>query len=209
MLGTGPSAALAMLADQVRDGAAARPRGLERRARGGAGSRHAAAHLATERLSKTAADAVPQHTIIFTKPSSSIAGPFDDIPLWPGLDEAVDYEAELAVVIGRGGRFIPPEQAMAHVFGYTILNDVTARDLQRVHTQCRPCGNSLVQGQNWKVREWPLSELPSISGSLALRFPSYTDRFSLTKLPGGSYAGRIVAAGRLRPPSAAPGHQRG
>lgn len=83
----------------------------------------------------TAADAVPQHPIIFTKPSSSIAGPYDDIPLWPGLDAAVDYEAELAVVIGRGGRFIPPEQAMAHVFGYTILNDVTARDLQRVHKQ--------------------------------------------------------------------------
>ncbi len=83
----------------------------------------------------TAADAVPQHPIIFTKPSSSISGPYDDIPLWPGLDEAVDYEAELAIVIGRGGRFIPPEQAMAHVFGYTILNDVTARDLQRIHKQ--------------------------------------------------------------------------
>ena len=83
----------------------------------------------------TAADAVPQHPIIFTKPSSSLSGPYDDIPLWPGLDEAVDYEAELAVVIGKGGRFIPRGQAMAHVFGYTILNDVTARDLQRVHKQ--------------------------------------------------------------------------
>ena len=83
----------------------------------------------------TATDAVPQHPIIFTKPSSSISGPYDDIPLWPGLDEAVDYEAELAVVIGKGGRFIPRERAMAHVFGYTILNDVTARDLQRVHKQ--------------------------------------------------------------------------
>ncbi len=83
----------------------------------------------------TAADAVPQHPIIFTKPSSAISGPYDDIPLWPGLDEAVDYEAELAVVIGKGGRFIPRDQAMSHVFGYTILNDVTARDLQRVHKQ--------------------------------------------------------------------------
>lgn len=99
---------------------------------------HAHAHEFTRSgfdAGATAADAVPQHPIIFTKPSSSIAGPFDDIPLWPGLDEAVDYEAELAVVVGRGGRFIPPEQAMAHVFGYTILNDVTARDLQRVHKQ--------------------------------------------------------------------------
>ncbi len=99
---------------------------------------HAHAHEFTRSgfdAGATAADAVPQHPIIFTKPSSSIAAPYDDIPLWPGLDEAVDYEAELAVVIGRGGRFIPPEQAMAHVFGYTILNDVTARDLQRVHKQ--------------------------------------------------------------------------
>jgi len=83
----------------------------------------------------TAADAVPTHPIIFTKPSSALSGPYDDIPLWPGLDNAVDYEAELAVVIGRGGRFIPRERAMTHVFGYTILNDVTARDLQRIHKQ--------------------------------------------------------------------------
>ncbi len=83
----------------------------------------------------TAADAVPEHPIIFTKPASSISGPYDDIPLWPGLDEAVDYEAELAVVIGEGGRFIPRERALEHVFGYTILNDVTARDLQRIHKQ--------------------------------------------------------------------------
>ena len=83
----------------------------------------------------TAADAIPEHPIIFTKPSSAIAAPYADIPLWPGLDQAVDYEAELAVVIGQGGRAIPREQAMAHVFGYTIINDVTARDLQQAHKQ--------------------------------------------------------------------------
>lgn len=99
---------------------------------------HAHAHEFTRSgfdAGATAADAVPQHPIIFTKPSGAISGPYDDIPLWPGLDEAVDYEAELAVVIGQGGRFIPRERALAHVFGYTILNDVTARDLQRVHKQ--------------------------------------------------------------------------
>ena len=82
-----------------------------------------------------AAEAVPEHPIIFTKPSSSITGPGDDIPLWPGVDAAVDYEAELAVVIGRGGRMIPRSEALSHVFGYTIINDVTARDLQRRHKQ--------------------------------------------------------------------------
>ena len=99
---------------------------------------HAHAHEFTNSgydAGATAADAIPEYPIIFTKPSSSVSGPHDDIPLWPGLDEAVDYEAELAVVIGKGGRFISRERALEHVFGYTILNDVTARDLQRVHKQ--------------------------------------------------------------------------
>lgn len=83
----------------------------------------------------TADSDIPAEPIIFTKPSSSISGPYADIPLWPGIDESVDYEAELAVVIGRAGRMIPCASAMEHVFGYTIVNDVTARDLQRKHKQ--------------------------------------------------------------------------
>jgi 2-keto-4-pentenoate hydratase/2-oxohepta-3-ene-1,7-dioic acid hydratase in catechol pathway len=83
----------------------------------------------------SAQDAIPQYPIVFTKPSSSISGPTDDIPLFPGLDDAVDYEAELAVVIGKGGRAISRENAMNHVFGYTLVNDVTARDLQQRHKQ--------------------------------------------------------------------------
>lgn len=82
-----------------------------------------------------ASDAIPQHPIIFTKPSSSISGPTDDIPLWPGLDEAVDYEVELAVIIGQSGRCISRDAAMRHVFGYTVLNHVTARDLQQRQRQ--------------------------------------------------------------------------
>jgi len=99
---------------------------------------HAHAHEFTNSgydAGATAADAIPQQPIIFTKPSTSLAGPQDDIPLWPGVDKAVDYEAELAVVIGKGGRFIPRERALEHVFGYTVMNDVTERDLQRVHKQ--------------------------------------------------------------------------
>ncbi|MFT8242974.1 fumarylacetoacetate hydrolase family protein [Roseomonas sp. BN140053] len=85
--------------------------------------------------STSAADAIPQAPIIFTKPSSAISGPADDIPLVPGLDAEVDYEAELAVIIGKPGRGIAPERAMEHVFGYTVVNDVTARDLQGKHKQ--------------------------------------------------------------------------
>ncbi|MBC7800726.1 MAG: fumarylacetoacetate hydrolase family protein [Gemmatimonadaceae bacterium] len=85
--------------------------------------------------STSPADAIPQAPIIFTKPTSSITGPDADIPLVPGLDQGVDYEAELAVIIGQGGRRIPRDRAMAHVFGYTVVNDVTARDLQGRHKQ--------------------------------------------------------------------------
>jgi 2-keto-4-pentenoate hydratase/2-oxohepta-3-ene-1,7-dioic acid hydratase in catechol pathway len=85
--------------------------------------------------STSAADAVPKAPIIFTKPFTSISGPWDDIPMVPGLDAEVDYEAELAVVIGKGGRCISKADAMKHVFGYTVVNDVTARDLQGVHKQ--------------------------------------------------------------------------
>ena len=51
------------------------------------------------------------------------------------VSEQIDYEAELAVVIGRGGRDIPRSRAMDHVFGYTVVNDVTARDVQVRHQQ--------------------------------------------------------------------------
>jgi 2-keto-4-pentenoate hydratase/2-oxohepta-3-ene-1,7-dioic acid hydratase in catechol pathway len=68
--------------------------------------------------------------ILFLKPATSLIGPGDAIKL-PPQSSLVQHEAELAVVIGKRGRWIQPENAMAHVFGYTIANDVTARDLQR------------------------------------------------------------------------------
>lgn len=80
-------------------------------------------------------NAIPEYPIVFTKPATCIAGPDDEIPLWPGLDASVDYEIELAVVIGKRGRFIRKEHALDHIFGYTIINDVTHRNLQRDHKQ--------------------------------------------------------------------------
>lgn len=71
----------------------------------------------------------------FTKSTNTINGPFDPIPLHRGITEQVDYEAELAVIIGKKGVNISEEEAMEYVFGYTILNDVTARDLQKKHGQ--------------------------------------------------------------------------
>ncbi len=82
-----------------------------------------------------AADAIPTTPIIFTKVPQSVIGPDEPILYPTGVSEQLDYEAELAVVIGKAGRGIPLGSAMAHVWGYTILNDVTARDLQARHKQ--------------------------------------------------------------------------
>ena len=67
--------------------------------------------------------------ILFLKPGTSLIGPGDAIVL-PPQSSRVQHEAELAVVIGKAGRWIQPEDAMEHVFGYTIANDVTARDIR-------------------------------------------------------------------------------
>jgi len=79
--------------------------------------------------------ASPDVPIIFTKATSSVTGPGSVIPA--GLDptQSVDYEGELAVVIGKGGRGIAAFNAMKHIFGYSILNDVTSRRLQKQHQQ--------------------------------------------------------------------------
>jgi 2-keto-4-pentenoate hydratase/2-oxohepta-3-ene-1,7-dioic acid hydratase in catechol pathway len=67
---------------------------------------------------------------VFTKAQTSVAGPYEDIPIDPGVSEKIDWEAELGVVIGKAGINIKPEDAMSHVFGYTVINDVSARDIQ-------------------------------------------------------------------------------
>jgi 2-keto-4-pentenoate hydratase/2-oxohepta-3-ene-1,7-dioic acid hydratase in catechol pathway len=73
--------------------------------------------------------------VIFTKATTSVIGPHDPIPAHLDPTSSVDYEGELTVVIGKGGRGIRAQDAFEHVFGYTIINDVTARTLQHRHKQ--------------------------------------------------------------------------
>jgi 2-keto-4-pentenoate hydratase/2-oxohepta-3-ene-1,7-dioic acid hydratase in catechol pathway len=81
------------------------------------------------------ADAIPNVPIVFTKPPETVIGAGEAV--WSATDvtSALDYEAELAVIIGKGGRGITKSDAMRHVWGYTIINDVTARDWQQRHKQ--------------------------------------------------------------------------
>jgi 2-keto-4-pentenoate hydratase/2-oxohepta-3-ene-1,7-dioic acid hydratase in catechol pathway len=78
---------------------------------------------------------IDEYPAVFTKPPTTVIGPGDTVDLHPAITSAVDYEAELALVIGKTGRDIAPEDAYDHIWGYTIVNDVTARDRQRNHKQ--------------------------------------------------------------------------
>jgi 2-keto-4-pentenoate hydratase/2-oxohepta-3-ene-1,7-dioic acid hydratase in catechol pathway len=78
---------------------------------------------------------VPSVPIFFTKAPTAVTGPFDDVPWDRSVTREVDWEAELGVIIGRTGRNIPRAAALDHVFGYTIVNDVSARDVQKHHHQ--------------------------------------------------------------------------
>lgn len=78
---------------------------------------------------------IPDHPVVFTKSPTSVIGPGDPIILSNDPTGTTDYEGEMAVVIGKAGRRIAREDALGHVFGWTIVNDVTARDLQKRHVQ--------------------------------------------------------------------------
>jgi 2-keto-4-pentenoate hydratase/2-oxohepta-3-ene-1,7-dioic acid hydratase in catechol pathway len=73
--------------------------------------------------------ALPQEPLLFIKPSTSVIGPGEAI-IYPKMSKRVDYEAELAVVIGKAAKKVSEERAADYILGYTCLNDVTARDLQ-------------------------------------------------------------------------------
>ncbi len=96
---------------------------------------HAAEFAASGYDSSAAKGAVPEHPIIFSKVPESVVGPDAHVVMDPEVSTEIDYEVELAVIIGREGRCIPEDRALEHIWGYTILNDVTARDLQGQHSQ--------------------------------------------------------------------------
>ena len=80
-------------------------------------------------------EVVPEAPVVFSKPATAIIPTGETIPAHLDSSNSTDYEGELAVVIGHGGRGIKAAEALRHVFGYTIVNDVTARTLQHKHRQ--------------------------------------------------------------------------
>lgn len=78
---------------------------------------------------------IPKHIMLFSKAPTTVIGHKEGIPNHSEVTNELDYEGELAIVIGKTGKAIPKEAALDHIFGYTIINDVTARDLQAKHKQ--------------------------------------------------------------------------
>ncbi len=88
-----------------------------------------------EHAKEMGAEAAPTDLMVFTKSPTAIAADGQTISIHAGLSSKLDYEGELAVVIGKRGKNIPKNLAYDYVFGYTIANDITARDLQEKHKQ--------------------------------------------------------------------------
>ena len=97
--------------------------------------REHAAEFAGSGFDASQQQAVPDHPIVFTKALSSVVGPGDPIDVSADTTGTSDYEGELGVVIGRGGRGIAAADAFVHVYGYTIVNDMTVREIQKRHVQ--------------------------------------------------------------------------
>lgn len=147
--------------------------------------------------------------IVFTKVPETVVGPFDPVHL-PGkaISEQIDYESELAVIIGRRGINIPRARAMEHVFGYTIVNDVSARDVQTRHQQWHlgksfdtfcPMGPCIVtadelDGTQTRLRGWVNGELRQDTNTrdmifdIALQIEAISRGITL-------YPGDIIATG--------------
>jgi 2-keto-4-pentenoate hydratase/2-oxohepta-3-ene-1,7-dioic acid hydratase in catechol pathway len=95
--------------------------------------RNYAEHIAEGDRAQNTKVGVTETPVYFTKPPTAVVAPGGDVLIFPHVSESIDYEVELAVVIGKRGRDIPKERAYDHIFGYTILNDISARDVQRRH----------------------------------------------------------------------------
>jgi 2-keto-4-pentenoate hydratase/2-oxohepta-3-ene-1,7-dioic acid hydratase in catechol pathway len=77
----------------------------------------------------------PSYPIIFSKVPETVIGPGEPVVIDPAVSSAIDYEGELTLIIGKGGRGISRADALSHIWGYTIINDITARDIQLQHNQ--------------------------------------------------------------------------
>jgi 2-keto-4-pentenoate hydratase/2-oxohepta-3-ene-1,7-dioic acid hydratase in catechol pathway len=90
-------------------------------------------HFQEGQAVRKSVDELPKHPVFFSKAVTAVIGPDDPIPLDDRVSTKMDWEVELGVVIGKAGKNISEADALDHVFGYTVINDISARDVQRRH----------------------------------------------------------------------------
>ena len=90
-------------------------------------------HFEEGKLALKHTQELPAHPAFFSKAPTTVIGPHDRVPFDPEVNKTLDWEAELGVIIGRGGKNIAEGDAMKHVYGYTVINDVSVRYQQRQH----------------------------------------------------------------------------
>ena len=129
--------------------------------------------------------AKPEHPTFFTKGPDTVIGPADDIAFDPTLSSHWDYEAELALVIGRDGRSIRAEDAWDHVFGFCVANDVSLRDVQRAHGGQWLKGKSI--DQTMPLGPW-ITTIDEVPGPAALRVECEVDGQLLQSASTGEMA---------------------
>ena len=162
-----------------------------------------AAHAAESMRAKNFPVKMPEVPVFFTKATTAVNAPYGDIPFDPRVSSQLDWEVELGVVIGQQGVDIPRQRAFEYVFGYTVLNDVSARDLQSSHQQffkgksldgsC-PMGPAIVtrdeipDPHNLRLRCWVNGEIKqdSTTADLIFDIPAIIEWLSrgMTLLPG-------------------------
>ena len=140
--------------------------------------------------------AIPDEPIIFIKPHTTIIGTGENI-VKPSFVKKLDYEAELAVVIARKAKKVPVSEAESHIFGYTVLNDVSARDIQFKDKQwtrgksfdtfaptgpCITTADQLRDTSNLSIRTWVNNELRQNSSTKNMVFDVYEIIYHLSKV---------------------------
>ena len=166
-------------------------------------------HVSETSAAKQEEVKLPRSPIVFTKAANSMNGPYSDIEINTNVSAKMDWEAELGVIIGKSGFAISEQDAMQHVFGYTVINDVTARDRQKWHKQfyigksyrgCCPMGPVIVTADEIKdphdleLRSWVNGNLKQESNTKHQIF-SIANVISVLSQGMELEAGDIIATG--------------
>lgn len=168
-----------------------------------------AQHIAETQSAALAAGKPPQYPIVFTKAAACVAAPFADIPYDHEVSTQLDWEVELAVVIGRPAYKLAASEALQHVFGYTVVNDISARELQKRHRQfylakslrgscpmgpCIVTADEIPDPQKLSLRSWVNGVLKQDDSTASQIFDVATVISTVSRTPGLE-SGDIIATG--------------